>query len=136
MIVVSAPTIEDSPLEHARSRFSRRMFDRFELRIEAFLEAERGQLPLWFVAAFAGGIAMWLWLPGARQWAAFIVLMLGVTLAGLAWGRGRFGRAMVVGGLALAAGSGLIWLRSTLVAAPRLVRAAIMTLDARVERVE
>ena len=92
MIVVSAPTIEDARLEHAPTRFSTRIVERAETRIEAFLEAERGQLPLWFVAAFAGGIATWLWLPGPRQWGAFIILALGVALAGLAWGRGRLGR--------------------------------------------
>ena len=61
---------------------------RAEARIEAFLEAERGQLPLWFVAAFASGIAAWLWLPGPAQWGAFIILALGIALGGMAWGRG------------------------------------------------
>ncbi len=67
MAWVSAPNIEDAPLEHARLRFSFAFVRRAEARIEAFLEAERGQLPLWFVAAFASGIAAWLWLPGPTQ---------------------------------------------------------------------
>jgi competence protein ComEC len=136
MISVSAPTIEDAALEHAPPRFSFEFLARAEARIETFLEAERGQLPLWFAAAFAAGIAAWLWLPGPRQWTAFVVLALGVALAGVAWGRGRLGRALLLGGLALAAGSGLIWLRSAWVAGPRLERPAIAMLDARVERVE
>jgi competence protein ComEC len=136
MISVSAPTIEDAALEHAPRRFSFEFLSRAEARIETFLEAERGQLPLWFAAAFAAGVAAWLWLPGPRQWTAFVVLALGLALAGVAWGRGRLGRSLLLGGLALAAGSGLIWGRSELVAAPRLERPAIAMVDARVERVE
>ncbi len=77
---VCAPNIEDAPLEHARLRFSFAFLRRAEARIELFLEAERGQLPLWFVAAFASGIAAWLWLPGPAQWGAFIVLALAIAL--------------------------------------------------------
>ena len=79
-------------------------------------------MPLWFVAAFAGGIAAWLWLPGPAQWSAFIVLALAMALGGLAWGQGRLGRALLLGGLALAAGCALIWGASEWVAAPRLER--------------
>ena len=136
MISVSAPTIEDAALEHAPRRFSLDLLARVDTRIETFLEAERGQLPLWFVVAFAAGIAAWLWLPGPGQWTAFMLMALGVSLAGVTWGRGRLGRALVLGGMALAAGSGLIWGRSAWVAAPRLERPAIAVLDARVERVE
>ena len=72
------------------------------------------------VVAFAAGIAMWLWLPGPGQWSAFIVLSLAIAVAGVAWGRGRLGRALLLAGLALAAGSANIWARSAWVAAPRL----------------
>jgi len=136
MALVSAPNIEDAPLEPARLRFSDRLAQRPVARVEAFLEAERGQLPLWFVAAFASGIAAWLWLPGPAQWSAFILLALGIAVGGVAWGQGRLGRALLLGGLALAAGSALIWGRSAWVAAPRLERAAIALIDGRVERVE
>jgi competence protein ComEC len=136
MALVSAPNIEDAPLEPARLRFSDRLAQRLETRIEAFLEAERGQLPLWFVAAFAGGIAAWLWLPGPAQWSAFIMLALGTAVGGIAFGgrgagQGRLGRALLLGGLALAAGSALIWGRSAWVAAPRLERPAIAARGAR-----
>ena len=136
MIVVSAPTIEDAALEHAPRRFSVDFVARAEARIEAFLEAERTQLPLWFTVAFAGGIVAWLGLPGPRQWAAFLVIAAGIALSGFAWGRGRLGRALLLGGLALAAGSGLIWTRSAWVAAPRLERPNVATIEGRVERVE
>ena len=136
MARVSAPNIEDAPLEHARLRFSFAVARRAESRVEAFLEAERGQLPLWFVAAFASGIAAWLWLPGPGQWRAFIIMTLGMALGGIAWGQGRFGRALLIGGLALGAGCGLIWGRSAWVAAPRLERPVIGVIEARVERIE
>ena len=136
MAWVSAPNIEDAPLEHARLRFSFAFVRRAEARIEAFLEAERGQLPLWFVAAFASGIAAWLWLPGPAQWGAFMVLALAIALGGVAWGQGRLGRALLIGGLALGAGCGLIWLRSAWIEAPRLERPVITVIDARVEKVE
>jgi len=105
-------------------------------RVEAFLEVERGQLPLWFVASFGAGIAAWLWLPAPAQWSAWIASALGLGAAGLAWGGGRLGRAMLVGGLTLAAGCGWIWLRSERVAAPRLERAAVVSLTARVDKIE
>lgn len=136
MISVSAPTIEDAALEHAPRRFSSDVLARVETRVETFLEAERAQLPLWFVVAFAAGIAAWLWLPGPEQWTAFILMALGVSVGGVTWGRGRLGRALVLGGLALAVGSGLIWGRSAWVAAPRLERPAIAVIDAHIERVE
>ena len=136
MAWVSAPNIEDAPLEHARLRFSFAFLRRAQTHIEAFLEAERGQLPLWFVAAFASGIAAWLWLPGPAQWGALIVFALALALGGLAWGQGRLGQAMLIGGIALAMGCGLIWGRSIWVAAPRLERPTIAILDGRIEKIE
>jgi len=136
MAWVSAPIIEQAPLEHAPTRFSRGLIERAEARVETFLEAERGQLPLWLVAAFAAGIAAWLWLPGPDQWRAFVILSLAIALGGVAWGRGRLGRALLIGGLAMAAGCALIWIRGTWVAAPRLERPQVVLVEARVERVE
>jgi hypothetical protein len=56
---VSAPNIEDAPLPLAGRGAWLGKFDRARDRLEAFLEAERGQLPLWAVAAFGAGIALW-----------------------------------------------------------------------------
>ncbi|HET9335670.1 MAG TPA: ComEC/Rec2 family competence protein, partial [Sphingomicrobium sp.] len=106
------------------------------VRIEAFLERERAQLPLWFAVSFGGGIAGWMWLPGPAQWAAFVIMALGLALTGLAMGQGRLGRALLLGGLAIALGCALIWWRSELVAAPRLDRPLVLSFEAAVERVE
>ena len=100
------------------------------------LERERAQLPLWFAAAFGAGIAAWLWLPDPRQWAAFIIVTLGIAATAVAVGRGRSGRALLLGGLAMAAGCGLVWARAELVAAPRLERPLVTTFEARIERME
>ncbi|MCY7339972.1 MAG: ComEC family competence protein, partial [Sphingomonas bacterium] len=132
---MSAPNIEDAPLELARARFSFPVIARSVERIEAFLEVERGQLPLWFVACFAAGIAAWLWLPAPLAWSAFVVLALGIAAGGLAGG-GRLARAVVIGWLALAAGCGWIWLRSEWVAAPRLDRPTVVVVEGRVEKIE
>ncbi|HVF37509.1 MAG TPA: ComEC/Rec2 family competence protein [Sphingomicrobium sp.] len=93
-------------------------------------------MPLWFVVAFGAGIAAWLWLPGPGQWYAFLAAALGISAAGLAVGQGRSARAVMLGGLALAAGCALVWLRSERVAAPRLDRPLVTSFGGTVERVE
>jgi competence protein ComEC len=131
----SAPIIEDAPLEPARGRFLPAQIGHFADRIEAFLERERAQLPLWFTVSFGAGIAGWLWLPGPRLWAAFIVMAIGLAAAGTTLG-GRSRRAMMSGGLALAVGCALIWWRSELVASPRLDRPAVILFEGRVDKLE
>jgi len=132
----SAPIIVDAPLEPAHRRFLPAWISAISGRIEQFLEAERAQLPLWFAAAFGAGIAAWLWLPGPGQWTAFIILMLGMGLAGISAGPSRTARAMLLGGLAMAAGCALIWWRSEHLAAPRLERPLVVSFEADIERVE
>ena len=83
---VSAPIIEDAPLEPAHHRFLPAFLTMLPVRIDAFLERERAQLPLWFVASFGMGIAGWMWLPGPAQWAGLIVVALGLALTGPAMG--------------------------------------------------
>ncbi len=133
---VSAPNIEDAPAEPARIRFSLHRLTAAYAAIEAFLERERAQLPLWFTVAFGTGVAAWLWLPGPARWGAFILLALGLAATGVAVGAGRIGRALLFGCLAMAAGCALIWWRSDGVAAPRLDRPAMATFEGRVEKVE
>ena len=133
---VSAPNIEDAPAELARGRFSGEALARVREKMEAFLEGERAQLPLWVVVAFGSGIAAWLWLAGPSQWSAFIALALGLAAAGLALGDGRLGRALLLGGIAMLLGCALIWWRSERVAAPRLDRPTVVTFEALVEKVE
>jgi competence protein ComEC len=132
----SAPIIEDAPLEPAHRRFLSAQIGDFSQRVEAFLERERAQLPLWFTAAFGAGIAGWLWLAGPGAWSSFLLMALALAVGGLALGPGRIGRALLFGGFAAAAGCALIWWRSDEVAAPRLDRPAVITFAGRVERLE
>src|SRR5687768_2641136 len=132
----SAPIIEDAPLEPAHRRFLPAWISAIFARVEAFLERERAQLPLWLVVMFGAGIGGWLWLPGPSGWAALIVVALGIGLVGLAGGQSRTSRALLLGGMALAAGCALIWWRSELVAAPQLERPMVTSFQAQVKRVE
>ncbi len=133
---VSAPIIEDAPLEPAARRFLPAKIGRLADRIEAFLERERAQLPLWFTAAFGAGIAAWLWFSGPAFWAAFVAMALGLAALGAALPDGRSRRALILGGLAMSAGCVLIWWRSDSVDSPRLERPGIFTFDARIAKVE
>ena len=109
----SAPSIEDAPPEPARRPFSVPAIRPIFEDIEAFLERERGQLPLWSVACFGAGIAAWFALPARLAWAGFVALAGGVGSAGvLAPAGSRLRRALWLGGLALALGCGWIWLRA------------------------
>lgn len=132
----SAPNIEDAPLEPAPRRFLPAWISAVSGQLEAFLGRERAQLPLWFVAAFGVGIAAWLWLPGPRQGTAFAFMALGTALGGLVAGQGRLGRAMSLGGLAMAAGGALIWWRGDQIASPRLDRLQVTSFEATVDPVE
>jgi competence protein ComEC len=132
----SAPITVDAPLEPAQGSFLPASISAVFRSVEAFLEAERAQLPLWFAAVFGIGIAAWLWLPGPAAWSSVILIGLGLAASGLAIGQLRIGRSLLFGGLTLAAGCALIWWRSSLVAVPRLERPEIATFEARVERLE
>ncbi|WP_315759931.1 ComEC/Rec2 family competence protein [Sphingomonas sp. Y38-1Y] len=102
--------------------------------IEAWLEAERDQLPLWLPVALGGGMAAWLILPARGQWIAFILGMTAIAAAALASGRGgRLARVIAIGGLAMAIGCTLIWWRAERVAAPILSRPTIVEMTARIE---
>ncbi|HVL77749.1 MAG TPA: ComEC/Rec2 family competence protein [Sphingomicrobium sp.] len=104
--------------------------------IEAFLERERGQLPLWLVVGFGTGIASWLLLGSPRQWAAVLCIAGGLAIFGFAARGGRAERALGWFSLAVAVGCALIWVRSEAASAPRLERPLITAFEARVERVE
>jgi competence protein ComEC len=132
----SAPITEDAPLEPAHRRFLPAWISAVFRKVEAFLESERAQLPLWFAAAFGAGIAAWLWLPGAREWLAFMLVAIGIAATAIVVRQGRTGRAMLAGGLAMAAGCALIWARAEMVAAPALDRPVVVTFEAGVETLE
>lgn len=136
MELVSAPNIEDASEEPAERRFFHPFLRGAVVRLEAFLEREHAQLPLWFAVAVGAGVGAWLCLPGPTQWAAFIAFMAGLAAMAPSLGPGRMSRICLLGGLAMATGCALIWWRSEWVAAPRLDRPAVVSFEARVERVE
>ena len=128
--------MEDASLEPARRLFSPAFFTNIGSRIEAFLEAERAQLPLWFVAAFGLGIAAWFTLGVSNAWSGIVAIGCGTALLGLGWRGTRTGRALIGFGLALALGCGLIWCRAYWLASPVLNRPQMAEIAGTIERVE
>lgn len=105
--------------------------------LEAWLEADRDQMALWLPVMFGFGIGLWFALPTRAAWLAVIAGGGGVALTGLAIGLGRrSGKALLVSGLAIAAGCGLVWIRSERVASQTLSRPVVVTFGARVLRIE
>lgn len=105
--------------------------------IEQWLEHERDQLPLWLPVALAVGIAAWFFFADDQAWIATIVGGLAVASAGVAIGwEHRIGRTCLLGGLFVAAGCALIWVRADSLAAPVLTRPVVASFEARVERIE
>ncbi|HVM38962.1 MAG TPA: ComEC/Rec2 family competence protein, partial [Sphingomicrobium sp.] len=133
---MSAPNIAGAPLPQRARGFWKARIEAARDRVEALLEHERAQLPLWFVVGLGGGIAAWFALDGPRQWTAFLCLAAGLAVAGFAARGGRAERAAGWFGLALALGCALVWARAEWVRAPRLERPLVTAFDARVERVE
>lgn len=105
--------------------------------LEQWLEAERDQLPVWLPVALGTGIALWFAVPTPRGWGVAILLALSVALGGLAMGAGRrAGRVLLIGGVLVAGGIALAWVRAERVAAPVLARPVLASFDARVDDVE
>ena len=104
--------------------------------LEGFLEAERGQLPPWFVVGLGTGIIAWFSLDQPRDWAAFLCLSGGLALAGFMLKGCRAERAAGWFGLAMMLGCALVWARAYAVTSPRLERPLVTQFKARVERVE
>lgn len=111
---------------------------RWQDAIDARLWDEREQLILWLPVMFGLGISLWFLLPGTTLWLSLMCFALAGALAGWALGgRERLsGRALLVSGLAIAAGCGSIWWKSERVAAPVLERAAIVRVTGSVDKVE
>jgi competence protein ComEC len=126
----------EAPLpQHARSYWKTR-FSAIHGGLEKLLEAERAQLPPWFVVGFGSGIAAWFALGSRMGWEAFLCLAAALCLVGFALGKGRAGRAMGWFALAALAGCALIWARSAWVAEPRLDRPIVATVAGKVETVD
>ncbi len=132
---VSAPNIEDAPLPQGVLPLWAAHLQRTREQLESFLEAERGQLPLWAVAGFGAGIALWFALPDPRQWAGLLCLAGGASLFGFTTLGGRAGRALGFFAFAIAAGCALVWVRAEQKTTPRIERPRVVTLTARVAKV-
>lgn len=133
---MSAPNIEGAPLpQRARGYWGARISAVRE-GLEAFLEAERAQLPPWFVVGLGAGICAWFALDTRAEWLAVLFLGSGAAIAGFSARGGRAERAVGWFALAVTLGCALIWIRSWWVAAPRLDRPLISTFEGRVEKVE
>lgn len=106
--------------------------------VEQWLEAERSQLALWSPVALAAGVIAWFVLPARTDWIAFICLCLaGATaLLLLARGGGRLAWAAGFALLLMAAGCLLPWAKALSIDTNMLARAAFVTLEARIDRVD
>jgi competence protein ComEC len=104
--------------------------------LEQRLEAERAQLPPWFVIGFGSGIAAWFALGSSVEWRAFLCLAAGSAVAGLILIPGRAGRALGWFTLAATLGCALVWARAGWVAKPPLERPVVTQLSAKVRSVE
>jgi len=90
-----------------------------EPRLEAWLFAERHQLPLLIPVALGAGVALWFVLPwAAERWAA--LALAGALLAGGLASSGRAAKLLAWGGVLVALGLGSAAWRSAQVAAPVL----------------
>ena len=128
--------MEGAPLPQRARGFWKAQFSAARERIEAFLEAERAQLPPWAVVGFGTGIAAWFALDTQREWFAVLALASGIAMAAFAIRGGRAERAAGWFALAFTVGCALVWARSAYVAEPRIERQGVRSFDAVVERVE
>jgi competence protein ComEC len=105
---------------------------------EQWLETERSQLALWSPVALASGIVAWFVLPARTDWIAFICLCLAGATALLlvARGAGRLARTAGLALLLMAAGCLLPWTKAALIDTNVLARAAFVSMDVVVERVQ
>lgn len=110
---------------------------RWHNALESWLEAERDQLFLWLPVAIGAGIALWFALPDARAWTLALLLCASIAASALFFDpRGRAGRTIAIGAVAVAVGIGLVWWRSERVAAPVIAAPAVVRIEAVVERIE
>src|SRR3954464_9738762 len=97
----SAPNIGEAPLPQRARSYWKTRFSALHEGLERLLEAERAQLPPWFVVGFGSGIAAWFVLDSPAEWRGVPRVAAALVLAGFALGRERSGRAL--GWFALAA---------------------------------
>ena len=132
----SAPNIGEAPLPQRARGYWRTRFSALHGELEKFLEAERAQLPPWFVVGFGTGVASWFSLDTPIEWLALIVITAALSAVGFAARGGRLERAVGWFAIAVALGCTLAWTRAESVAVPRLEHAEVVTFDSRVDKVE
>jgi len=132
----SAPNIGEAPLPQRARGYWKTRFSAAGEGLEKLLEAERAQLPPWFVVGFGSGIGAWFALDNAVEWRAFLCLAAALAVAGFALGRGRAGRALGWFALAAVLGCALVWARSAWVAQPRLTHALVTEVAGKVVAVD
>src|SRR3954447_19097424 len=128
----SAPNIGEAPLPQRARSYWKAWFSAVREALELRLEAERAQLPPWFVVGFGAGIAAWFALGSDAEWKGFLSLSAAGALAGFTLAKGRTGRALGWFALAATLGCILAWARSTWVEQPRLERPVIAEISATV----
>ena len=118
-------------------RRSKAVFSALPSRIEAALERERAQLPLFVPVALGAGICAWFALPTQGEWLAWLLAWLGVAAGIGVFARGgRLSQILTVGALLLAAGCLIPWAKALLVGSPPLAHAAVAQMQAHVIAVE
>ena len=132
----SAPNIGEAPLPQRARGYWKTRFSAIHEGLEKLLEAERAQLPPWFVVGFASGIAAWFALDEQGQWTAFLCVSTALALAGFGLGAGRAGRALGWFALAALLGCSLIWARAVWVAQPRLERPVVTDVVGEVKSID
>jgi competence protein ComEC len=132
----SAPNIGEAPLPQRARGYWKTRFSALHGGLEKFLEAERAQLPPWFVVGFGSGIAAWFALDTVMEWRAFLCVAAALCVAGLALAGGRAGRALACFALAATLGCVLVWARSVWVEQPRLDHPIVTEVAGRVETVD
>jgi len=106
-------------------------------RVERWLEVQRDQLPLWLPVMFGTGAAAWFFLPSPDAWIGWLMGMAALLAVAFAFPPvGRTRQALLVAGVAGAAGLVGAWWRAESVAAPVLARPVVATFKGRAVSVE
>ncbi len=128
----------DATIDRASSMaVARRQSGSVFAQIEAFLEAQYNQLPLWLPVALGVGIAAWFVLPTRDLWLAWEVGAAGMFVAAFLLPAGsRSRRALQIATIAAMIGCALAWWRAEAVRAPTLARPVIATFSAVVRTLE
>lgn len=106
-------------------------------KVESFLSAAGFDRGPWAVVAFAAGIAAWFVLPTRWEWLALVSGCLAIAVIALAMLRadGRFPylrQSLVVAFGAVAAGTLLVWAKSTLIGTPPIAGPLVSVIEGRV----